>query len=151
MKNLIAVLVLVLSVFTVNAQKNKVRVVTYTNGPVMLESIEQPDRLNSDVVFDNKVEFIIDFEKMEFTETDRGITKTYKIEKKFKVFESDKYMSRAFLVNGTVITFTLHKSEPGKDNYYSTVQKTIEYMEYQHEGRPWYVQMYFAGKDVYAE
>jgi len=148
MKKIVLVLAVVFSVLVGNAQQKGLKVVTGLNGPIMLENIEQPDDIFSDVVFDNQVIFEFDLEKGEIRKKDRGETEIFKIEERYKNVETDKVLSMSFYAGGRIIVFTMHK-ETEDSEHFVTVQETIEYMEYQVDGKAWYVQMYFAGTNTY--
>lgn len=139
-------IIIVSMVVSLGIYAQGMNVTSRLNGPVMLDSIESPNKLFSDVVFDNVVEFKLDFDKMTLIKIDRGEKTVYEIEERYRSYETSEVTSSAFVTTeGIIFTFTLHHSTE-ENPFYVTVQETIEYMEYQVNGHPWYVHMYYVPK-----
>lgn len=146
MKTIMTTLV-VLIALTVNAQDFKsLSFVSKVNGPMMLDSIEIPDMLPSDVVREQEIFFNFDMEDMTFTFSTLKKKAVFDIVKTYKSKQAEDgythYTSRAFEVDKVgvvVITFCVDIKD-AEDTYF-TVQIEKEYNETY--TRPWYVDLYY--------
>tara|TARA_R110002020_G_scaffold148076_8_gene323936 strand:- start:5731 stop:6201 length:471 start_codon:yes stop_codon:yes gene_type:complete len=149
MKTIITTLV-VLIALTVNAQDFKsVTLLSKINGPIMLDSIEKPNILPSDVLWEENVTFKFDIENENLIVSTHGEIKSYKIEKtyKAKIFKREKYkyVSRGFSVEKLgIIVITVNVDLEDENESYFSVQVEREYNE--NFERKWFVDLYYVSQ-----
>ena len=147
MRTITTIIISVLVSLSINAQDFKrASFVSMVNGPVMLDSIEKPDRVPSDILWEEKVFFDFDMDSMILTMSTLKEKKEFKILSIYKHRNSEDatrtYVSRGFDVEsiGTVIiTLTGYKYEEGEEHLSIQIEK--EYNE--HFVREWLTHYYY--------